>query len=177
MAPPSFGVAAGATTTFPIAIDTSAIPAGEVRHATIELRSRNVRVRLPVTATGPRPRPDLVPATLAVSSPIVTGGSLTIASSIRNDGIGNARGFYAGFYLSTDAAPSDDDVLFSVCRFPFGLKAGATTTCNGSLPFMPVVPVAPGAYRVVMIVDGMSELDESDESNNVLVQEQPVVVQ
>ena len=177
MTPPSFTVAARASTTFPIAIDKSAVPAGEVRHATIELRSRNVRVRLPVTAMGPRPRPDLVPATLAVSSPIVTGGSLTIASSIRNDGIGNARGFYAGFYLSTDGAPSDDDVLFSVCTFPFGLKAGATTTCNGSLPFMPVVPVAPGAYRVVMIVDGMSELDESDETNNVLVQEQPVVVQ
>ena len=177
MTPPSFSVAAGATTTFPIAIDKSGVPRGAVRHASIELRSRNVRVRLPVTVVGERPLPDLVPATLAVSSPIASGGALTIASSIRNDGEGAARGFFASFYLSTDAAASDDDVLFSVCMFPFGLESGATTTCNGSLPFLPVTPVAPGAYRVVMVVDGTLDVEESDETNNVLVQEQPVVVQ
>ena len=177
MIPPSFAIAARATTTFPIVIDKSAVPRGEVRHALIELRSRNLRVRLPVSVVGPRPLPDLVPASLSVSSPLASGAQLTIASSIRNDGAGRARRFVASFFLSTDATASDDDVLFSVCNFPFGLQPGATTTCNGALPFTPVTPVAPGEYRVVMVVDDFLEVEESDETNNVLVQPQPVVVQ
>ena len=177
MAPPSFTVAARATTTFPIAIDRSAVPPGEVRHALIELRSRNLRVRLPVSVAGPRPLPDLVPTAMSVSSPIVNGGSLTISSSIRNDGPGRAGRFAASFYLSSDAVASDDDVMFSVCNVPFGLEAGATTTCNGALPFRPVTPVAPGAYRVVMVVDDFLEVDESDETDTVLVQPGPVAVQ
>jgi subtilisin family serine protease len=177
MVPPSFAVAARATTTFPIVIDKSAVPRGEVRHALIELRARNLRVRLPVSVVGPRPQPDLVPVSFSVSSPLSPGATLAIASSVRNDGEGRAGRFVASFYLSTDASASDDDVLFSVCNFPFGLDPAATATCNGSLPFMPVTPVAPGSYRVLMVVDDFDEVAESDEGNDVLLQPDPVVVQ
>jgi subtilisin family serine protease len=177
MAPPSVALAGNATTTFPIAIDKSAVPPEEARHAVLELKHRNQRVRIPITVVGARLPAELRPTSLTASSPLKAGGTVTLASTIANDGPGRARAFYVSFYLSADAAYSADDVMFAVCNYPFGLDAGKTTSCTGTLPFQPVAPVAPGAYRVVMAVDSALEVAETDETNNVAVTPAPVIVQ
>lgn len=169
MAPASIALAPGSSTTFPIAIDKSAVPPEEARHAVLELRYRNRRVRLPITVVGARLPANLRPTSLTASSPMTVGGSVTLASTIANDGPGRARAFYVSFYLSTDATYSADDVLFAVCDYPFGLDPGASTTCSGALPFQPVAAVAPGTYRVVMFVDSAGEVKETDEDDNVAV--------
>ena len=177
MVPPSITLSAGASTTFPIAIDKSAVPPGEARHAVIELTYRSYVVRLPVTVVGPRPLPNLVISGVSASSPIPTGGSVSVGSTIQNVGLGAAGAFYVSFYLSTDATYSPDDVLFAVCDFPGGLAAGASTPCTGSLPFQPMQPVPPGSYRVIVFADSALEVPETDETDNRATVFAPVVVQ
>jgi hypothetical protein len=177
MAPPSITVGAGGMTTFPIAIDKSAVPPEQARHATIELTDHGSVVRLPVTVVGRRLLPDLAVSAVSASTAVQLGGSVDVGSTITNVGLGKASAFYVSFYLSSDAAYSLDDVLFAVCDFPLGLAAGASTPCTGSLSFEPVRPVASGAYRVIVFADSALEVSESDESNNRATVMAPLVVQ
>jgi len=132
---------------------------------------------VPVTVVGTRQSPNLVVSGVSASSPIPTGGSVTVGSTIQNVGAGAAGAFYVSFYLSTDATYSPDDVLFAVCDFPLGLAAGATAACTGSLPFMPVQSVPPGSYRVIVFADSALEVPETDETDNRATVFAPVVVQ
>src|SRR4029077_12769472 len=120
---------------------------------------------------------DLVVSGVSASTTVHGGGPVTVGSTIANAGPGRAGAFYVSFYLSVDAAYSDDDVMFAVCDFPLGLAAGASTTCSGSLPFAPVRPVAPGTYRVIAFADSALEVAEGDESNNRSTVTAPLVVQ
>lgn len=116
-----------------------------------------------VTAA-PDPHPDLVVE--AISTPVdrvLSGGSLQVLSTVRNEGDLSSTGFQVGIYLSTDATITTEDRLIGQ-RTVFSLGVGFGSA--QSFPYTIPTDVPLGFYRLGAIADNGDVIAELDEDNN-----------
>jgi subtilisin family serine protease len=162
---PFLTVPSGGSTSFDVRIDKTAIPAGEARHATLQLSSSLGRLHLPVSAAGPVLRPDLV-VTEAIAPATGTRGELmSTTATVKNIGAATATRFYFQVYLSPgNATVSPDDTPYWYWNIPT-LAPGAMDTRNLIL----TIPtgIVRGTYYLVVRADDGAQVSESNESNNV----------
>lgn len=176
-APASVTVPAAGVASLAFTVDKSAVPAAEVRHGALELKSGSRRVRLPLTAVGAHGLPDLVISALSASSPVTAGGDIALEVTIANVGAGNAGGFAAAFYVSPSPVLGPEAVYFGSCVVPSGLASGQpTSVCSTTTAFSPAAVIAPGSYYVIGVADASGTVGESNEGNNRAVWG-PVIVQ
>jgi subtilase family serine protease len=110
------------------------------------------------------PYPDLIVTSVAVPTNAVTGQSITIPVTIRNQGNTTANSFYTMLYLSSDnAITSGDTALSSI--FVASLAPGTQQTLSHTFT---VPTVAAKNYYFGAIVDCDSKVGESSETNNSL---------
>ena len=113
---------------------------------------------------------DLV-VTTATPAPLVTAPGLTVSvtTTIRNQGGAPAGPFDVGLYLSTDTVLGDD-VLLATRRVARGLAAGAVATVT--TPVTVPSNVSEGTYFVIARADvtgaAPQEVTEAGEANNTL---------
>lgn len=94
------------------------------------------------------------------------GDRLAVPSYLeRNSGTGWGGGHHVGFYLSTDADVTTDDLLVER-RSYHGLDAGEERALPGGGFELPA-GVPPGDYHLGVIIDIDQVVHESDEANNV----------
>jgi len=118
-----------------------------------------------VTAA-PDPRPDLVIE--AISTPVtrvLSGGSLQVLSTVRNEGDLSSTSFQVGIYISTDAEITTEDLLIGQ-RTVFSLGVGFGSA--QSFPYTIPTDVPLGFYRLGAIADNGQVIAELDEDNNAL---------
>jgi large repetitive protein len=118
-----------------------------------------------VTAA-PDPHPDLVIE--AISTPVqrvLSGGSLQVLSTVRNEGDLSSTSFQVGIYLSTDATITTEDRLIGQ-RTVFSLGVGFGSA--QSFPYTIPTDVPLGFYRLGAIADNGQVIAELDEDNNAL---------
>lgn len=116
-----------------------------------------------VTAA-PDPHPDLVIE--AISTPVqrvLSGGSLQVLSTVRNEGDLSSTSFTVGIYLSTDATITTEDRLIGQ-RTVFSLGVGFGSA--QSFPYTIPTDVPLGFYRLGAIADNAQVIAELDEDNN-----------
>jgi subtilisin family serine protease len=161
--PSTLVVPAGGSTSFDIEIDKSGIPAGEARHAVLQLVSNSVTLHMPITAAGVVARPDLIVTAVTAPSTGTSGASMTSSATIKNVGSATAAAFYFQVYLSrNDATVSPDDTPYWFCDIA-SLAPDASASCT----FTGVIPVDPGTYYLVVKADDGGAVGESNEKNNV----------
>ncbi|MGD8321936.1 MAG: PKD domain-containing protein [Gemmatimonadota bacterium] len=114
------------------------------------------------------PPPDLIIPTGAPTvtpSSVPPGGSITLSSwQVYNKGGSPSGSFSNGFYLSTDAVITTNDVYLSG-NSNASLAPGTGYTWGGPTLTIPV-GIAPGSYYVGILVDRAGQVAESDEGNN-----------
>ncbi len=172
--PAQLTLPAGGTAAFTIGVDKSAVPAGQVRHAELTLKHKSFVARMPITAAGSRPLPDLILTIVFVSSPVTTGGSIQAGVQLKNVGTADAGPTRTYFYLSPDPTFSHDDFEFALCQTTATVAPDATDVCGATYPLIPTIP--PGTYYAIATLDAEGDVAESDESNNVGVMATTVVV-
>lgn len=111
-------------------------------------------------------KPDLVATAISGPSAGATGTSITVATTMANQGSAAAGAFYACVYLSTDATITTADTRLST-RFVSSLAVGAVS--SGSLAVPIPASIAPGTYYLGAIADCTLASSESDEGNNSLL--------
>ena len=120
-------------------------------------------------------RPDLI--VTAISSPTtgMAGGSISTATTVKNQGAAAAGAFRLGFYVSTNNVISTGDVYTQWhCDFA-SLAAGASANCSGSIG-LPAT-LSTGAYYLGAYADNESSVTESNESNNGLAASNTIYIQ
>ncbi|GGK57354.1 hypothetical protein GCM10011405_01820 [Rufibacter glacialis] len=100
--------------------------------------------------------------TLSVTS-LVTGGSVTATTIIRNAGTVSSSASNVGYYLSTNTTFDATDVALGTSTGG-ALAAGATAEKTASLTIP--ATTAPGNYYVLFVADPAGEVTESNETNN-----------
>ena len=108
--------------------------------------------------------PDLVVTSLTAPISGSTGGQITVATTILNQGSASAGASHVEFYFSTDSVitTADTDTGWG-CSLP-GLAAGGSTSCSGPIGVPSSIP--PGIYFFGAIADNLGAVAESNESNN-----------
>ncbi len=103
----------------------------------------------------------------ALSGPANTsqGSSVTVSNSLKNQGTLKAENFYVGYYLSTDAAITTNDIRVAQ-RFINSLPA--RTIFFNNTTFTIPANLAPGTYYWGAIADDTQIISESNETNNNL---------
>jgi len=100
-----------------------------------------------------------------VTAPVsgTRGSSISVSTSVKNQGSVNAGSFTIAFYLSSDDAITTSDFKLGE-KTVKSLNKGNTTTVSGSF----TIPsgIATGNYYVGVIVDANATIMETDESNN-----------
>ncbi len=112
----------------------------------------------------PPPSPDLVVASLSFTpSTALSGGAVSIATTVENQGALPASSFRVGFYLSSDASVDKTDLLLG-----FQSIAGLTAEqqFHGTATFDLPANATAGDYIVGAIADDELAVTEGDESNN-----------
>ncbi|MDD5772836.1 MAG: CARDB domain-containing protein, partial [bacterium] len=103
----------------------------------------------------------------AVSGPAsgVTGTSISITATVKNQGVGTISTSTAGIYISTDPTITTSDTRLGTASIA-SLAAGASSTVTKSF----VIPStkAAGIYYIGAIADYNNARKESDETNNIL---------
>lgn len=94
-----------------------------------------------------------------------TGKWITVTDSIENRGTGQAKRFYIGYYLSTDAAISTSDIFLG-SRWVNTLDPGATSAAT--TPITIPIDVPPGSYTLGAVADFTGTVADPDSANNVL---------
>ena len=162
-APSTLTVPAGGSTPVDIQIDKAGIPAGEARHAVLQLASNSVLLHLPITAAGAVARPDLIVTAVSAPSTGTSGAAMTSSATVKNVGTATATAFYFQVYLSRDdATVSADDAPYWFCDIG-SLAPDASAPCD----FTGAIPVDPGTYYLVVRADDGGVVGESNENNNV----------
>ncbi|RAK66795.1 CARDB domain-containing protein [Hymenobacter edaphi] len=125
--------------------------------------NNNVATGVAITVTA-------VTADLAVSAPTLTpttvmaGNNVTATCFHENSGMVSAGAHTLGFYLSTDASFSANDVLLhsiSISSMPAG--SGLTRVGTFAIP----AATAAGTYYVLYVADSQGQITEGNETNNV----------
>ena len=111
------------------------------------------------------PNVDLVMQQPSVSpTSVVAGGTASTSSYIYNQGNSQASSSSVGYYLSTDASLSSNDVLV-------GSTVGASLVSGGYSSRYATITVpstlASGAYYVLFVADYLDAVLETNETNNV----------
>jgi subtilisin family serine protease len=162
--PGAVSLPANGATSFDILIDKTGIPAGEARHATLELKYDTYLVHMPIGAAGPVARPDLIVTNVTAPASGTRGSAMSTSFTIKNQGTATASSFYVQVYLSqNDASLGAADVAYWYCRYD-ELVANASATCSFSGP-VPTSILA-GTYYLIVNADDGRAVAESDETNN-----------
>lgn len=106
---------------------------------------------------------DLVMTAVSGPSSGLTGTSISISSTVRNQGTGTVSSSTVGLYLSTDATITTSDTRVgtaSISSLAPGASSSATKTVSLS------ASMAPGTYYVGAIADYTNARPESNETNN-----------
>lgn len=111
-------------------------------------------------------KPDLVTTAISGPSAGATGTSITVATTVANQGSATAGAFYACVYLSTDPTITTADTRLST-RLVSQLAAGASSAASVAVPIPGTI--APGTYYLGAIADCTLASSESDEGNNSLL--------
>lgn len=111
-------------------------------------------------------RADLTVTNVTAPSAAISGSSITVSATVRNQGSVASGSYRLGFYLSTTSAISTGGIRIGTCAMN-SLPAGSTTTCSGPLSLAAGLP--PGNYYVGAVADDLGQIDEADETNNTLV--------
>lgn len=160
--PSTLTVPAGGSTPIDIQIDKSGVPAGEVRHAMLQLASNSVLLHMPITAAGPVARPDLIVTEVSAPSTGTSGAAMTSSATVKNVGTATTTAFYFQVYLSRDDATlSADDTPYWFCDIG-SLAPDASAPCD----FTGAIPVDPGIYYLIVKADDGFVVNESNENNN-----------
>jgi len=91
------------------------------------------------------------------------GKSISVSSSIKNQGRGAAGSFTVSFYLSKDAGITRSDKLLGT-KTVTSLSSGSTILLSGN--FTVPSTIATGKYYIGVIVDSGASIIESNEANN-----------
>ena len=117
-------------------------------------------------STSGNPTPNLVMEALGRRSSTVTvGGSVTITTTVRNDGDQAAPPFLVGVYLSPDATVDVTDLPLVIRSVHTGLNAGFSSV--QSAPVLIPTTIPPGTYYMGAIADKDGTILESNESDNL----------
>lgn len=130
-----------------------------------EVDSPTLANNVKATATAMVVGPDLlVTAATATPSAVAPGRTVSVTSTIRNQGGAASGPFDVGFYLSTDNVLGGG-ALLARRRVTAGLAVGALSTATTPL----TVPsnASAGTYFVVVRADLGGETPEADEANNL----------
>ena len=109
---------------------------------------------------------DLVLTSVSGPASVGTGQNITVATTVKNQGAGNAGAFYVSLYLSSDAVITTSDTYIGRVYMSGGLAAGTQQTVNitGTIS----ATQAPGSYFLGAIADSSNSVKESNETNNSL---------
>ena len=131
-------------------------------------KTNNAKTGSQITVSGA----DLVVTSISAPAGTGTGGQITAAVTVKNQGAGNAGGFYTALYLSTDNSITASDIRLGTA-WVAGLAAGAQQTVNitGTIP----TSFTPGAYYTGAIADFSSMVKETNETNNAKTGSQMIV--
>jgi subtilase family serine protease len=134
--------------------------------------TNNWRVGNQITVT---PGPDLI--VTSVSGPVsgVTGSTITVSHTIKNQGTGTSGSFSVAVFLSADSTITTSDTSLGG-RAISSLAAGAESPAG--LQVTIPTSLAPGTYYIGVIVDygsGNGSVAESDETNNALAGNQIII--
>ncbi|MBI4651111.1 S8 family serine peptidase [Candidatus Desantisbacteria bacterium] len=103
----------------------------------------------------------------SVSSPLtgLTGTSISISSTVQNQGTGTISSFYNGIYLSTDGVITTSDTRIGI-QYISSLNGASSSTLTSSL----VIPstLTAGRYYIGAIADYNTTRVETNENNNTL---------
>ncbi|WP_171025729.1 CARDB domain-containing protein [Hymenobacter jeollabukensis] len=134
--------------------------------------NNNVATGVAITVTA-------VTADLAVSSPTLTpttvmaGNNVTATCFYENAGMVSSSAHTLGFYLSTDATFSTNDVLLHSISIP-SMAAGSGLTRVGT--FAIPAATAAGNYYLLYVADAQGQITEGNEVNNIASQALTVTV-
>jgi hypothetical protein len=102
------------------------------------------------------------------------GGSLTVSAVVENIGVDDAGPHSVGFYLSSDSAVDESDILLCEIPMQVGLQAGGTETvtetCDSPAD-------AAGTLRLIAMADNQDAVFETDETNNINVSDSIITIQ
>ncbi len=119
------------------------------------------------TPAPPPDLPDLVMTEVTAPTSAIIGKQLgSVRVTVTNRGVApSTKSFRAGFYFSTDARITTEDIrsAFS-CLVSAPLAPGASSSCVGPID-LPIA-VGSGVWYFGAIADHLNEIVESDESNN-----------
>lgn len=116
-----------------------------------------------VTAA-PDPMPDLViEAVSTPASQVLSGGTLQVLHTVRNEGTLSSAGFQVGIYLSTDNVITTEDTLIGQ-RTVFSLGVGFGSA--QSFPYTVPTSLPVGDYWLGALADHQHAIAELDEDNN-----------
>jgi hypothetical protein len=109
-------------------------------------------------------QPDLI--VTAVNSPTtgMAGGSITAASTVKNQGTATAGAFRLGYYISTDSTITTRDVDTRWGCDISSLEPGASHDCSGNVAIPSTLTT--GTYYLGAYADKKGEVSESLENNN-----------
>jgi hypothetical protein len=109
-------------------------------------------------------RPDLVGVSVSGPRAAKLGQTINVKSTIKNQGYGTARNFYAGIYLSTTTAISPSDTQIGT-RWVSKLAAGSSNSATIAAQIPPGLAI--GTYYIGLIVDNGNDVGELSEINNI----------
>jgi subtilisin family serine protease/uncharacterized membrane protein len=108
--------------------------------------------------------PDLGISSMTVPSSGTAGGTISVSTTVENDGGGSAASSTVTFFLSTNSTLDASDVALSGSRTVQALAAGATS--SGSTILTIPSGTAVGSYQVIAKADGHDAIPETNEANN-----------
>jgi subtilase family serine protease len=109
-------------------------------------------------------KPDLVISALTGPSAVLSGQTINLSETTKNQGTAPAAASTTGFYLSTNASCATTDLYLTQRSVP-SLAAGAV---SGPATITGIVPsgTAPGTYYICAIADAKGVVPETIETNN-----------
>jgi FtsP/CotA-like multicopper oxidase with cupredoxin domain/subtilase family serine protease len=135
----------------------------------------------PITITNSSPPPGTLPDLVmtAVTPNAATakkGGTLSVTTTVANQGGATGTTFRIGFHLSGDPIyGGPDDVAITVTQvIKYGVRAGDSSTGTTSLTLPGATPS--GVYHVCAWADSLHQVAESEEENNMLCSTTQVTV-
>ncbi len=114
----------------------------------------------PVHAAPAKPRAELVSKQVSAT---LAGGRVTARATVKNKGTAKAPASTTGFYLSTDAVRSADDLALGTAHTARIAPKGSRAA-SGAYPVPATVPS--GTYRVLACADSAGTVKERKETNN-----------
>ena len=122
------------------------------------------------------PLPDLSTTALSFTgSTVNAGGTLSVTTTVKNQGTANAGSSSSSVHLSTNANYGDaDDIILPTPISIGALASGVSGTVSASVTIPSTTPG--GTYYVCAMTDASNAMAEGDETNNTLSSFTPIIV-